>query len=261
MYYFRATIAYKGTDYFGWQAQNKQTQHEKKPTIEGTILNCLRTIANHQPCTISVASRTDGGVHAQGQIAKFTMPIAVSSTHLLLGLNSLLPDDIRILSCTESTKDYQPNRSSTRKEYHFYFSMSPVDNVATTDIALHFPVSHNRQDSLELMRSACALFVGQHDFYNFTSRDKQTGTSIRQVFYCDIHRANFSPLADNIYYLKIVGDGFLKFMIRYLMGALYALIKGKITIDDIALYLQQHQQNKLSAKAKAKGLHLIRIEE
>ena len=63
------------------------------------------------------------------------------------------------------------------------------------------------------------------------------------------------------YYLKIIGDGFLKHMIRYLMGALQALLKGRITINDIARYLQQHQQEKLSAKAKSKGLHLIRIEE
>ena len=64
-----------------------------------------------------------------------------------------------------------------------------------------------------------------------------------------------------MYYLKIVGDGFLKYMIRYLMGALIELTKGRITLDDIALYLQRHQDDKLSPKAKAKGLHLINIEE
>jgi tRNA pseudouridine38-40 synthase len=63
-----------------------------------------------------------------------------------------------------------------------------------------------------------------------------------------------------MYYLKIIGDGFLKYMIRYLMGALLDLARRRITLDEIALYLQQHQEHKLSPKAKAKGLHLIHIE-
>ena len=261
MYYFRVTIAYKGTDYFGWQAQSVDTSHEEKPTVEGAILNCLKRMAKHQKCTIAAASRTDGGVHAQGQIAKITLPMKITPEHLLSGLNSLLPADIRILDCAPSTKNYQPNKASARKEYHYYFVISPIDNVATSEIALHLPMNTEEQGDLELLRFACALFVGRHDFYNFSTGDSNAGTTIRQIFYCDIHKANFLPLADNIYYLKIIGDGFLKYMIRYLMGALQALIKGRITIDDIAHYLQEHQQEKLSPKAKSKGLHLIRIED
>jgi tRNA pseudouridine38-40 synthase len=260
MYYFRATIAYKGTRYFGWQAQSSDTLHEEKPTIEGTILNCLKKITNYQPCTISAASRTDGGVHARGQIAKISIPIEITPELLLLGLNSLLPADIRILECLPSTKDYQPNRSSVSKEYHYYFVASPIDNVATSDIALHLQVNSNESFDLALLRAACQLFVGTHDFYSFSGRDKSIGTSVRQIFYCDIHQADFSPLADNMYYLKIIGDGFLKYMIRYLMGALLELAKGNITLEDIALSLQQRQESKLSPKAKAKGLHLIYIE-
>ncbi len=261
MHYFRVTIAYKGTHYFGWQAQTVDTSHEEKPTVEGTILNCLKKIANYQSCTISAASRTDGGVHAQGQIAKISLPLDITPERLLLGLNSLLPTDIRIIDCTPATKDYQPNKASIRKEYHYYFSISPIDNIVTTDIALHLPLDSNEQGALELLRSACVLFTGRHDFYNFSANENGTGTTIRQIFYCDIHKADFLPLANNIYYLKIIGDGFLKHMIRYLMGALQALLKGRISIDDIARYLQQHQQQKLSPKAKSKGLHLIRIEE
>ncbi|MDG2047695.1 MAG: tRNA pseudouridine(38-40) synthase TruA [Halioglobus sp.] len=261
MHYFRVTIAYKGTHYFGWQAQTVDTSQEEKPTVEGTLLNCLKKIANYQSCTISAASRTDGGVHAQGQIAKISLPLGISPARLLLGLNSLLPADIRIIDCTPATKDYQPNKASIRKEYHYYFSISPIDNVATTDIALHLPLGSNEQGALELLRSACALFTGRHDFYNFCANGSGADTTVRQIFYCDIHKADFLPLANNIYYLKVIGDGFLKHMIRYLMGALQALLKGRITINDITRYLQQHQQEKLSPKAKSKGLHLIRIEE
>ena len=271
MHYYRVTIAYKGSRYFGWQAQSSDTSDEEKPTVEGTLLNALKTISRHQPCTLSCASRTDGGVHAQGQVAKISIAKEINPQKLLQGLNSLLPVDIRILSCAASSKDYQPNRSSVSKEYHYYFNASAVDNVATGDIALHLPLSfkassnigcnNNKPDDLDLLRSACRLFIGRHDFYNFSSRDKNIASSVREVFYCEIHQADFLPLVDSLYYLKIIGDGFLKHMIRYLMGALIALSKGRITLDDIAFNLQQHQDGKLSPKAKAKGLHLIRIEE
>jgi len=260
MHYFRVEIAYKGTHYFGWQAQSVDTLHEERPTIEGTILNALKKISNYQPCTISAASRTDGGVHAQGQIAKITLPIEISPEYLLMGLNSLLPDDIRILKCAISTKDFQPNRGSLSKEYHYYFLADAVDNVATSDIALHLPVSHDEIFDLVALRAACQLFVGCHDFYNFSSRDKSIVTSTREIFYCDIHEASFSPLVANLYYLKIIGDGFLKYMIRYLMGALLELARGRITQADIANYLKQHHEHKLSPRANAKGLHLINIE-
>ena len=261
MYYLRAIVAYRGTGYFGWQAQSADTSCESRPTIEGTILNCLKTITNHQPCTISAASRTDGGVHAQGQVAKITLPVDISGEHLRLGLNSLLPADIRIVECKPSAKTYQPSRSCISKEYHYYFSIGSVHNVATGDIVQHLPMNNTKQDGIASLRSACKMFVGQHDFYNFSGGDKTDSSNIRKIFYCDIHKASFLPLADDIYYLKIIGDGFLKYMVRYLMGALYALAQGRITSDDIARYLQQPQPDKLSAKVKSKGLHLIHIEE
>lgn len=261
MYYYRVTIAYKGTNYFGWQAQSVDTLYEARPTVEGTIKNALKKIANYQTCNISAASRTDVGVHAQGQRAKITLPNKIKPEHLLLGLNSKLPVDIRILKCQPSTKEYQPTRSSVSKEYHYYFSALPVDNVATSDIALHLPIKNIGPDELELLQAGCELFTGSHDFYNFSSRDKRVATSVRQVFYCDIHQASFSPLADGMYYLKIIGDGFLKYMVRYLMGALLDLIRKRITLDEIKLGLQQHYEHKLCPKAKAHGLHLIHIRE
>lgn len=258
MYYFRVTIAYKGTRYFGWQAQSTNTRNEEKPTIEGTLRNALGAITKHQACTVSCASRTDGGVHAQGQVAKIALPIAISADHLLLGLNSLLPTDIRILSCECSSKAYQPNRNNSSKEYHYYFSVSSIDNAVMSDIAIHYPKPSNAFDPA-LMREACKLFVGKHDFKNFSGRDKEISSTIREVFHCEILPANFLPLASNLFYLKIVGDGFLKHMVRYIAGALLALDKERISLTDISVALEAQCETKLSPKAKSKGLHLIHI--
>jgi len=261
MYYYRVTIAYKGTRYYGWQAQSVDTSREDKPTVEGTMLKVLKKIADYQPCTIAGASRTDAGVHAQGQIAKLILPIEIKPEHLLMGLNTALPEDIRILTCLPSTKAYQPTKTSVSKEYHYYFSNTAVENVAINDIAMNLPINCGDPEVLALLRAACQLFIGHRDFYNFSSRDKRITTTLRQIYYCDIEYANFSPLADNVFYLKIIGDGFLKYMVRYLMGALTDLADGRITLDDIEGYMQQHQERKLSPRAQAKGLHLISIEE
>ena len=265
MYYFKVILAYKGSQYFGWQAQSADTLYEEKPTVQGTVLNALKKMANYQSCNISAASRTDAGVHAQGQLAKVTLPDDISPENLQRGLNSLLPTDIRIIHCETATKEYQPNRASISKEYHYYFTASPIDNVAVADIAAHIPVKINAETDLIKLRQACQLFVGRHDFYSFSSRDKSAAennaTTVREVFYCDIHPADFSPLAPDLYYLKIIGDGFLKHMVRYLMGALFELLKAKIQLNDIERYLQHHQADKLSRKAKPKGLHLIKVEE
>ncbi len=260
-FYYRVTIAYKGTRYYGWQAQAVDTSNEKRRTIEGTIKNALKKITNHQPCTVSGASRTDAGVHAQCQRAKLTIVKEINPDHLLLGLNSLLPADIRIMKCESSTKAYQPSQASLTKEYHYYFLAAPVDNVATIDIAQHLRIESIDEEDMERLQAACELFVGRHDFYNFCSRDKTAVTSIREISYCAVHKADFLPLSDDVYYLKVVGEGFLKYMVRYLMGALLALMRKQITLDDIRRYLEEHQEDKLSPKANAKGLHLIHIEE
>ena len=258
MYYFRVTIAYKGTRYFGWQAQSANTRNEEKPTVEGTLRNALGNITKHQACSVSCASRTDGGVHAQGQVAKIALPIAISADHLQLGLNSLLPADIRILSCVSSSKAYQPNRSNSSKEYHYYFSVSSIANAVMSDISTHHLKPSNTFDPA-LMREACKLFVGKHDFMNFSGRDKEISSTVREVFQCEIVPANFSPLANNMFYLKIVGDGFLKYMVRYIVGALLALDKERISLHDIAIALEAQCEVKLTPKAKSKGLHLIHI--
>jgi tRNA U38,U39,U40 pseudouridine synthase TruA len=80
-----------------------------------------------------------------------------------------------------STKNYQPNRSSVSKEYHYYFAASLVDNVATSDIALHLPIENIEPDNLALLRSACQLFMGRHDFYNFSILGNRSGLIFKIV--------------------------------------------------------------------------------
>ena len=260
MYHHRLVISYKGTSYFGWQDLGTGAQ---KPTIQASIHQILKKICKYQSCTISVASRTDAGVHAQGQVVKITIAIAIESEKLLLGMNSLLPDDIRILQCEPCAAEFNSNRDSKSKEYHYYFCTDPIYNPVLNDIVAHIPsiskASATQPLDIELMQRACKLFIGEHDFYNFASRDASISSTFRTIFSCEIFQAQPSTFGNKIYYLKIVGNGFLKQMVRYIAGALFALGRNQLSLSDISEALVNHKEEKISSRAKSRGLHLIQI--
>lgn len=258
MPHYRFVISYKGSNYFGWQDLGKS---EQKPTLEASIHQVLKKICKYQDCTISVASRTDAGVHAQGQVAKITIPMEIEPAKLLLGMNSLLPHDIRIVQCESCSPEFNANKDCRSKEYHYYFSTNQIHNPICNDFVSHIP-SQNKLSStdsldIELMQQACRLFIGEHDFYSFAGRDANIGSTVRTIISCEIcHSLIFG---NDVYCLKIVGDGFLKQMVRYIAGALFALGRHHLSMNDIIEALINHQEEKLSPKAKSRGLHLLHI--
>ncbi len=253
MYHYRLVVSYKGTNYFGWQDLGT---NDKKPSIEASIYKVLKQISKHNKCTISTASRTDAGVHAQGQVIKITIALAIKAEKLLLGINSLLPHDIRILQCEPCTKEFNPNKDSKSKEYHYYFCTDRVYNPILNDT-----VAHILSDTLniDLMQQACKLFIGEHDFYSFAKRDTNMNSTLRTIYSCEILQTQPLTFSNQIYYLKIVGKGFLRYMVRYIVGALLALGKNQLKLSDISEALTNHKEEKLSPKAKSRGLHLIEI--
>ena len=260
MYHHRLVISYKGTSYFGWQDLGTS---EQKPTVQASIHQILKKICKYQSCTISAASRTDSGVHAQGQVVKITIAIAIESGKLLLGMNSLLPDDIRILQCEPCAAEFNSNKDSKSKEYHYYFCTDPIYNPVLNDIVAHIPSNSKASATgpldIELMQRACKLFIGEHDFYSFARRDANISSTFRTIFSCEILRSELSTFGNEIFYLKIVGNGFLRHMIRYIAGALFALGRSQLNLSDISEALLNHKEEKISPRAKSRGLHLIQI--
>tara|TARA_B110000196_G_scaffold127262_1_gene110385 strand:- start:849 stop:1640 length:792 start_codon:yes stop_codon:yes gene_type:complete len=258
--YFRVLISYKGSNYYGWQDLG---DGGKKPTIQFEILRCLRKICNYADCVVSGASRTDAGVHALGQIAKLTLPIEIVPDKLQLGLNSLLPDDIRISKCESCPSDFNPAEKSIGKMYRYYFSINEISSPTLSDIVAQLLLTKNSGSdtklAIETMRHACELFVGEYDFRNFSINDKNVKSTVRKIFNLELLQSSLSDFGSDIYYFEIQGNGFLRHMIRYIVGALFELAKGTISIEGIKKTLQARQIQKLSAKVKSKGLHLIKI--
>ena len=256
MYYHRLVVSYKGTNYYGWQDIG---EGEQKPTIQAAINQVLQKICKSPDCTIATASRTDAGVHAQGQVIKVTIPLDIESNKLLLGMNSLLPDDIRILQCELSSKEFNPNKDSKSKVYHYYFSTDTIHNPILGDTVAHVPSHGTNSLDIALMQEVCKCFVGEHDFYSFAKRDTTKHSTLRSIVSCEIVKTQPLSFANEVYCIKIVGEGFLRYMIRYIAGALFALGRDEISMSDISEALTEHKEEKLSARAKSRGLHLIEI--
>jgi tRNA pseudouridine38-40 synthase len=260
MYHHRLIVSYKGTSYFGWQDTGT---NEQKPTVEASIHQVLKIICKYKSCTISAASRTDAGVHAQGQVLKISIALAIESGKLLLGMNSLLPDDIRILRCEPCAAGFNPNKDSKSKEYHYYFCTDTVYNPVLNNIVAHIPSTSKASASgslnIELMQRACKLFIGEHDFYNFAKRDATMSSTFRTIISCEIFQVQPSPFGNEVYTIKIVGKGFLRHMVRYIAGALFALGRNQLRPSDISEALVKHKEEKISSRAKSRGLHLIQI--
>ena len=257
MFHYRVTISYKGTQYRGWQAQSKSGAEDEGPTVQGTIHQVLRKISKFQECGVAGTSRTDAGVHAKGQLGKLSVPSEIAAGKLLQGMNSLLPSDIRILSCEACEPGFNPKTCAVSKEYHYYFSSEQVADPVLGDIVAHVagPLDWER------MEEAAALFVGQHDFYNFYRRNSEASTTVRSVTTCELSRATLSPLASQVGVITIRGPGFLKQMVRYIAGTIFDVGRGRVSAQQVSDYLVEHRDEKLSVKAKAHGLHLIMVSE
>jgi len=256
MYHHRIIVSYKGTHYYGWQDIG---EGKDKPTIQAVINQVLQKICKSPDCTIATSSRTDAGVHAQGQVVKITIPLNIDSEKLLLGMNSLLPDDIRILQCEPSSKAFNPNKDSKSKEYHYYFCTDTIHNPILCDTVAHVPSHGTNSLDIALMQEACKLFIGEHDFYSFAKRDTTKSSTVRTIVSCEIVKTQAFAFGNEVYCLKVVGEGFLRYMIRYMTGALFTLGRNEIKLSDISEALDSHKEEKLSARAKSRGLHLIEI--
>lgn len=260
-HYYRVVVSYNGSNYFGWQDLGAD---EEKATVQGTITQALRKICKYADCTVAGASRTDAGVHAQGQVAKLSIPLEITSEKLQLGLNSLLPDDIRILQCTNCQAEFNPNKQSVSKKYRYYFSTDRIRSPLLHGIVVHVPskiegTKINVELDLESMRQACKHFIGEHDFYSYSSRDKNIGSTIRTINQLNMKRTAALELDAEIYYFEIEGNGFLKHMVRYIVGAIFEVGRHAIDSEDIRQGLHDRNEKKFSPKAKARGLHLIEI--
>lgn len=240
---YKFTIAYDGKAYHGWQIQ----PHGQ--TIQGTIEKAIETIVQ-QKCRLSASGRTDAGVHAYGQVAHVLIDTQITASRLQKGINSLLPPDISIVGCEIVPAKFHARFDAQKKQYRYQIINSP------------HPVPIGRQYvwqifqplDLAAMREATDFFIGEHDFKTFESAGSPRNHTTRHIF-----SAKWDQPRKHHLTFEIEANGFLKQMVRNIVGTIVDVGKGRFQPEDIPRMLAAQNRSIAGQTAPAGGLFLMAV--
>ncbi len=248
-------IQFLGFRYSGWQKQPNQR------TIEQMIVKTLKFVLPNRKLKILGAGRTDAKVSAlDAAFELFVQNHPILDTQLFLKkFNKNLPPDIRALSISEITKDFNIIQSSKLKEYVYLFSFGEKNHPFSAP----FLANILEDLDIELMKKAAKLFEGVHNFSSYTARIQENTISHRKVKSCEILdnkilKANFFP--EKSYALHVKSEGFMRYQVRMIMGALIQVGKSELSLQQVRESLLENTDTQLNYVAPGSGLMLNKLE-
>jgi tRNA pseudouridine38-40 synthase len=231
----KLTIEYDGRGFHGWQSQSNLKTIQKH--VEDSIIVFLRSLIKKNPAyhlhdkevkiSLTGSGRTDAGVSARGQVASFIWPdlLEFSSPVFIKSLNGITNHSVSILDAETVDDNFDARKSAVSKMYSYCISFRGAPHALDRDRILHVPgcnVSH------EILKEICSCFAGMYDFSCYRSSDCSSVHSVRNIFEINVNRTN-----EEIYMITFHGNGFLKHMIRFIMGDIVRCCKKQLTIEDI----------------------------
>jgi len=240
---FKITIEYDGSEYHGWQRQAASR------TIQGEIEKALATMTENR-ISVTGSGRTDAGVHALNQTANFRCATMLPPEVFLKGLNSLLPNDIVITSCESAPDQFHARYDVKSKTYHYRILNRPLPAAICRQYAWHI----RKKLDLNAMQDALSCIVGRHDFKAFEGSGSPRNDSIRSILAVDLFKTDNEYLV-----LTIEGEGFLRFMVRNIVGTIVDVGLGKISPDEFKQILVSKNRNLAGITAPAHGLFLVDV--
>ena len=238
---YLATIEYVGTNYAGWQIQPNGV------SIEEEIEKVLSRILNRKT-KIYGSGRTDAGVHAHGQTFHFDAFQIKDLGKFMYSLNSLLPSDMHVLDIRQVRDDFNARYDAKSKTYSYYINMGEYDPFERDKMYQFL-----RKLDVEKMMEALDAFKGTHNFQNFTSKPEDMNNYVRTI-----HEASIETVGD-ILKITFTGNGFMRYMVRMMVGALIEVGLGKLTEMKIKILLVDINRKVVSYKAPANGLYLEKV--
>ena len=248
---FRATISYDGTDFHGWQVQ------PGLPTIQGALETVLSDIEGGA-VKVAGSGRTDAGVHALAQTAAFTLANPIPAANLMRAVNHVLPPAIRILELAETVGHFHPRFHAAAKTYEYRIWRGEICSPFHQRYLHHHPYPL----LLPAMKRLAPLLVGTHDFSAFASSDDKDELGLSKIR--TIFSSELAEEGNQLLY-RVRGNGFLKHMVRNIMGTL--LEAGKGNLDEVGLrallrpgFLDEPGARKAGPRAPACGLFLVSVD-
>ena len=245
---YRLLIAYDGSEYAGWQRQDNAL------AIQQVVEEAVAAVASRS-VAVHGAGRTDAGVHASGQAAHLDLPAGnlpprETRRALVHGVNHHLPGAIRVLAADAVDDSFHARRSASFKVYGYRLCRAPVIDPFRAPFVVPAP----RRLDLEAMKKAASLIRGRHDFSAFAKAGGGHGGTVRTI-----REARWAEQGDEIRF-RVAGGGFLRGMVRALVGTTLEVGLGRRTPDDLAALLAGRPRAEAGPNAPARGLCLERVE-
>jgi tRNA pseudouridine38-40 synthase len=240
----KLAAAYDGTAYAGWQVQ------PNGPTIQATVEKALVQVLQ-EPVRVRAAGRTDAGVHAREQVADFTDAGVRDLGTIVHGGNALLPPAIRILSASIVPETFDARRHATGKEYRYFLYLSPVDSPFLSRYAWHI----EKPLDLDAVREGLSHLVGEHDFSSFRGQGCTAISPVRTIFRAEVAKHDVPGLVS----IDVAGAGFLRHMVRNIVGTVVDAGKGIHPADRVGEILRARDRTAAGVNAPPHGLFLWRV--
>ncbi|MBK7993731.1 MAG: tRNA pseudouridine(38-40) synthase TruA [Blastocatellia bacterium] len=238
----KLTLQYDGTNYCGWQIQPNGT------TIQGILTEILRRITSEK-IILHGAGRTDAGVHAFGQVASFLTEKQIACDKLKRAINGNLPLDIRVSSVEEVAQDFHARFSAKGKSYRYQVGIGEIVSPFKYRYFYHYPYKLN----LLNLQIAASNLIGTHNFAAFATAP-ETHSCIRTITSIEIEEKE-----DKLIF-QVSGNGFLRYMVRTIVGTLLEVGRGKLEVEKIIKILQSQDRSQAGPTAPACGLTLLKVD-
>lgn len=244
MNFYKITLAYDGTNYFGWQEQAEKNSIAQ--TLKKSFVDHFR-----MPLSLIGASRTDAGVHAIGQVARIKTPLSLDPTRLLTAWNQVLPTDIHIRAIESVDRSFHPWYGVTQKEYYYHlFAERPLPFVSR--FGWYYPYKID----FEKLKKALLYCEGTHDFRSFFTGDPMGSSTVRTISKIEVQ---YLPRW-GVYRISVRGQKFMRYMIRRIVGAaVYVAARPTVPVEVVQDVLLKKDPHHALTKAPAQGLVLRSI--
>lgn len=239
------TFSYDGTNYSGYQKQPNAV------TIQGTLESVLTKINSNKQVLVSASGRTDAHVHALGQKAHFDLDISITPIALKKALNSLLPGDIYVKNVEEVDSSFHARFDVKGKEYMYIINIGEYNPIER-----NYVYQYNKNLDIDAMKEAISYFVGRKDFKAFTKVDEEKEDYIREIYKATI---SLDENNKNHMVIQFIGSGFLRYMVRNMVGILIEVGEGKREASCILHILDSRDRTKAGKTAPAEGLYLKNV--
>jgi tRNA pseudouridine38-40 synthase len=245
---FKLTIQYDGTDFHGWQQQGELR------TVQSVLTRALNLIEGHD-VILHGSGRTDAGVHAEGQVANVVLQREITPEKLRAAVNGNVDRDVRVINAEVAGEEFQARYSAKGKTYVYRIVNGPVISPFWSRYALH----EARVLNIERMREVSDLFLGTHDWTAFSAAQSDAETRVRTISKLEIHEQLDSRAPGRMTEVSISADGFLRYMVRSIVGTLLAVGRNEMAAELVGQAIETGDRALVGATAPACGLTLASV--